>query len=60
MQGRELAVVAAVLLAIGCRLEIRCANATPLLALVQPHRSLLADLRSPERVRMEPNDCLRR
>ena len=29
MQGRGLAVVAAVLLAIGCRLEIRCATATP-------------------------------
>jgi hypothetical protein len=37
MQGSELAVVAAVLLAIGCRLEIRCATATPLLALVHPH-----------------------
>jgi transglutaminase-like putative cysteine protease len=55
MQGRELAVVAAVLLAIGCRLEIRCATATPLLALVHPHSSLLADLRSPERVRLQPD-----
>ena len=43
------------LLAIGCRLEIRCPAATPLLALVHPHISLLPELRSPERVRLEPD-----
>jgi transglutaminase-like putative cysteine protease len=47
--------VAAVLLAIGCRLEIRCPAATPLLALVHPHTSLLPELRSPEQVRLSPD-----
>ena len=43
------------LLAIGCRLEIRCPAATPLLALVHPHTSLLPELRSPEQVRLSPD-----
>ena len=43
------------LLAIGCRLEIRCPAATPLLALVHPHTSLLLELRSPEQVRLSPD-----
>ena len=43
------------LLAIGCRLEIRCPAATPLLALVHPHTSLLLELRSPEQVRLIPD-----
>ena len=55
MKCTELHIVAAMLLAIGCRLEIRCSAATPLLALVHPHSSLLPDLRSPERVRLEPD-----
>lgn len=43
------------LLATGCRLEIRCPVATPLLALVHPHTSLLPELRSPEQVRLSPD-----
>ena len=43
------------ILAIGCRLEIRCPAATPLLALVHPHTSLLPELRSPEQVRLSPD-----
>jgi hypothetical protein len=47
--------IAAVLLAIGCKLEIRCHVATPLLDLVHPHTSLLPELRSPEQVRLSPD-----
>jgi hypothetical protein len=55
MQGRDFAVIDAVRLAIGCRLEIRCPTATPLLALVHPHASLLPDLCSPEQVLLQPD-----
>ena len=43
------------LLAIGCKLEIRCPAATPLLALVHTHATLLPELRSLERVGLSPD-----
>lgn len=42
-------------LSIGCVLDIHCDGPTPLLVLVQPHRSRQADLLSPERVVLRPD-----
>ena len=42
-------------LQIGCRLELRCEHPTPVLALVHPHPSLLADVVGPERTVVEPD-----
>jgi Transglutaminase-like superfamily len=41
-------------LSIGCRLELTCERATPLLALVHPHTSLLPDLVGPEALQIAP------
>ena len=43
------------LLQIGCRLELRCNDPTPFLALVHPHPSLLPDVVGPERTVVEPD-----
>ena len=45
----------AVLLRIGCELELVSEAATPVLALVHPHHQLLSALRSAEQVRLEPD-----
>jgi hypothetical protein len=42
-------------LQIGCRLELRCEHPTPVLALVHPHPSLLADVVGTERTVVEPD-----
>ncbi len=42
-------------LRIGCQLDLRCEVATPILALVHPHTSLQADLRSEELVHLHPD-----
>ena len=42
-------------LSIGCRIELRCEAATPLLALVHPHSSLLPDLAGPETLLLQPD-----
>ncbi|MEB3353101.1 MAG: transglutaminase family protein [Cyanobacteriota bacterium] len=42
------------LLSIGCKLELRCELATPLLALVHVHSSLAADLDAPEQLHSLP------
>jgi transglutaminase-like putative cysteine protease len=41
-------------LSIGCQLNLRCESATPLLALVHPHTSLVSDLVAPERLELDP------
>ena len=41
-------------LSIGCQLDLRCESATPLLALVHPHISLVPDLVGAERLELEP------
>jgi len=41
-------------LSIGCQLDLRCESATPLLALVHPHVSLVPDLVGAERLELEP------
>ena len=41
-------------LSIGCQLDLRCESATPLLALVHPHASLVPDLVGAERMELEP------
>ncbi len=51
----KLAWLCPVLLSIGCQLELLCDAPTPLLALVHPHISLLTDLQSAERVRLDPD-----
>ncbi|MFM7237572.1 MAG: transglutaminase-like domain-containing protein [Cyanobium sp.] len=40
---------------IGCRIELSCETATPVLTLVHPHESLLADLRAAEAVQLTPD-----
>jgi hypothetical protein len=42
-------------LSIGCRLELVCEVATPMLALVHPHASVVADLQGPEPVVLQPD-----
>jgi transglutaminase-like putative cysteine protease len=42
-------------LSIGCRLELVCEAATPMLALVHPHASQVADLQGPEPVVLQPD-----
>ena len=42
-------------LRIGCQIEFHCDTATPLLALVHPHSSLVADLESPEQLQVQPD-----
>ena len=42
-------------LSIGCRIELRCETATPLLALVHVHSSLAPDLIAPERLQLQPD-----
>ena len=42
-------------LSIGCQLDLRCEAATPLLALVHPHASLVPDLVAPERLELDPD-----
>jgi transglutaminase-like putative cysteine protease len=42
-------------LAIGCQLDLVCEAATPMLALVHPHQSLLADLLGAERLLLQPD-----
>lgn len=42
-------------LSIGCRIELRCETATPLLALVHVHSSLAPDLIGPERLQLQPD-----
>ncbi|MEB3318382.1 MAG: transglutaminase family protein [Cyanobacteriota bacterium] len=42
-------------LQIGCRLELRCEDATPFLALVHPHPSLREDVLGAERTLVEPD-----
>jgi transglutaminase-like putative cysteine protease len=44
-----------VLLQIGCRLTLRCEEATPILALVHPHPSLREDVVGAERTTLEPD-----
>ena len=41
-------------LSIGCQLELSCEQATPLLALVHVHTSLIPDLVGPERLQVHP------
>ena len=50
--------IGTVQLSIGCLLEISCTAATPLLALVHPHRSRHADLLLAEQVRLQPERTL--
>ncbi len=45
----------AVHLRLGCQIDLCCEVPTPLLALVHPHTSLLADLLAPEVVQLEPD-----
>ena len=47
-------VVCPVHLSIGCQLELGCEQATPLLALVHVHTSLMPDLVASERLQVEP------
>lgn len=42
-------------LSIGCQLDLRCESATPLLALVHPHASLVTDLAAPEHLELNPD-----
>jgi len=42
-------------LSIGCQLQLHCESATPLLALVHPHTSLVSDLVTPERLDLDPD-----
>lgn len=42
-------------LSIGCRIELRCEAATPLLALVHVHGSLATDLIAPEQLLLQPD-----
>jgi transglutaminase-like putative cysteine protease len=42
-------------LQIGCRLSLRCEEAIPVLALVNPHPSLREDLAGPERIILDPD-----
>ena len=42
-------------LTIGCQLLVRCETTTPLLALVHPHHSLMAQLGAPEQVQLDPD-----
>lgn len=45
-------------LSIGCELEFHCDVSTPVLALVHPHRSLVAALQGPEQVQLHPDRAL--
>jgi transglutaminase-like putative cysteine protease len=42
-------------LSIGCQLQLHCESATPLLALVHLHTSLVSDLATPERLDLDPD-----
>lgn len=46
------------LLSLGCRLALQCEAPTPVLALVRPHLGLLAELRTPEQVKLHPDRTL--